>query len=203
VTRLLRRAALVLLVVGVAALVAFLYFVPPLLSVAPEDFSGPQNDAAPAVTDIADPAERLIAERGRYLVVTGGCIGCHHVPTSQGPDFSRYLAGGLKFQSAHGTYVSANLTPDPATGLGKRSDAEVKRVLRSGVSPDGRVMSYRLMPWGGYTAWTEEDIHAVVVYLRHLRAVVHTIPAPAPAAPMSAPTAVGEVYAGRNYGTPE
>jgi hypothetical protein len=151
--RLLKRAAVVALVLGVAAFVAFLYFVPPLLSMAPEAFSGPQNDAAPAVNDIADPAERLIAERGRYLVVTGGCIGCHHVPTPQGPDFSRYLAGGLKFQTRQGTYVSRNLTPDPATGLGRRSDAEVKRVLKSGVFPDGHVVSHRVMPWGGYTAW--------------------------------------------------
>ena len=96
----LKRAALVLIVLAMAGFVAFLYFVPPLLSLAPETFSGPQNDAAPPVTSSADPAERLIAERGRDLVVTSGCIGCHQVPTPQGPDFSRYLAGGLTFQNA-------------------------------------------------------------------------------------------------------
>ena len=198
----LKRAALVLIVLAMAGFVAFLYFVPPLLSLAPETFSGPQNDAAPPVTSSADPAERLIAERGRDLVVTSGCIGCHQVPTPQGPDFSRYLAGGLTFQNAQGTYASRNLTPDPATGLGTRSDAEVKRVLESGVFPDGHVASYRLMPWGGYTAWTEEDLHAVVVYLRHLSRVVHAVPDPAPASPLTSPSAVEEAYGGRDYGTP-
>jgi hypothetical protein len=199
--RFLKRAAVVVLVVGTAAFVAFLYVVPPLLSMAPEAFARPQNEAAPAVNDIPDPAERLIAERGRYLVVTGGCIGCHHVPTPQGPDFSRYLAGGLKFQTRQGTYVGRNLTPDQATGLGRRSDAEVKRVLKSGLFPDGHVVPHRVMPWGGYSAWTEEDLHAVVVYLRHLSPVAHAIPDPAPASRLSEPGAVQEAYGGRDYGS--
>ena len=199
--RFVKRAAGGVLVVGVAAFVAFLYFVPPLLSMSPEAFSGPQNDAAPAVNDIADPAERLIAERGRYIVVTSGCIGCHHIATPQGPDFSRYLAGGLKFQTRQGTYVSRNLTPDQTTGLGRRSDAEVKRVLRSGVFPDGHVVPHRVMPWAGYAVWSEEDLHAVVVYLRHLSPVAHAIPDPAPASPLSTPDAVQDVYGGRDYGT--
>ena len=76
-------------------------------------------DAAPAVTDIADPAERAIAERGRYIVMTTGCIGCHATNGPQGPDLTKYLAGGgLKIQTPHGTFVSRNLTPDQETGLG-------------------------------------------------------------------------------------
>ena len=57
----------------------------------------------------------------------------------------------------------------------------MKRVLKSGLFPDGHVVPYRVMPWGGYTAWSEEDLHAIVVYLRHLRPVAHAIPDPAPA----------------------
>ena len=67
----------------------------------------------------------------------------------------------LKFHTPKGTFVSRNLTPDKTTGLGRRSDDEVKRVLRSGVIPDGRVTSYRLMPWGAFSNWTDEDRHAV------------------------------------------
>ena len=197
--RWLKRAALVTGLVGVAAFLAFLYFIPPFRWLAPETFSEPQNSAAPSADGIADPAERLIAERGRYLVVTSGCIGCHHVPTPQGPDFARYLAGGLKFQTREGTYVSRNLTPDTATGLGRRSDVEVKRVLKSGVFPDGHVVPHRTMPWGSYTAYTEEDLHAIVVYLRHLSPVVHAIPDPQAASPMSTPGAIQEAYGGRDY----
>ena len=36
------------------------------------------------------------------------------------------------------------------------------------------------MPWANFSNWTEEDRHAVVVYLRHLKPVRHQIPEPIP-----------------------
>jgi hypothetical protein len=198
----LKWAAIVTLVLIVVAFGAFLYFIPPFFVASPETFSKPQNDAAPAVTDIADPGQRTIAERGRYLVVTGGCMGCHQMAGPQGPDWEKYGAGGLKFHTREGTFVTRNLTPDKDTGLARRTDEDVKRVLRSGVFPDGRVTSHRLMPWGSYASWTEEDRHAVVVYLRHLKPIRHQIPEPAAAVPFSDPLAIQEVYGGKDYGTP-
>ena len=82
------------LIVSLVGFCLFLYFVPPFFTAAPETFSKPTVDAAPLVSDITDSALRLVAERGRYLVVTGGCAGCHQVPTPEGPDLSRYLGGG-------------------------------------------------------------------------------------------------------------
>jgi hypothetical protein len=92
-----------------------------------------------------------------------------------------YLAGGRRFTTnAHGAVVSRNLTPDKETGLGSRTDDEVKRVLRSGVYPDGRPIPHNAMPWAQFSNWSDEDLHAVVVYLRHIRPVRHEIPQPAP-----------------------
>jgi hypothetical protein len=198
----LKRAAIVIVVLLVAGFGAFLYFIPPFFVASPETFSKPAIDAAPGVADIADPGQRAIAARGRYLVVTGGCIGCHQVAGPQGPDYTKYLAGGLSFHTREGTFVTRNLTPDPATGLARRTDDDVLRVLRSGVMPDGRVTSYRLMPWGSYANWTEEDRHAVLVYLRHVKPIAHQIPDPAPATPMADPLAIEAVYGGKDYGTP-
>jgi mono/diheme cytochrome c family protein len=196
----LKITALVILPLAAAGFCAFLYFMPPFDLLAPETFSNAQNGAAPVVTDVQDPAQRAIAERGRYLVVTSGCIGCHQTAGPMGPRFDMYLAGGFKFQTPAGTFVSRNLTPDPETGLARRSDDEVKRVLRSGVMPDGRVTSHRMMPWGAYTSWTDEDLDAVVVYLRHLKPVKHFIPEPsAPIAPAD-PQAIEEVFGGLDYG---
>jgi mono/diheme cytochrome c family protein len=135
--------------------------------------------APPPVDTVADPARRAIAERGRTLVMNTGCIGCHAANGPQGPDLSRYLAGGgVKIASASGTYVSRNLTPDPETGLARRTDDEVTRVLRSGVFPDGRVVSHTTMPWASFSHWTEEDRFAVLTYLRSLPPVRQRIPDP-------------------------
>jgi len=199
--RFLKWALLVLAVVAVCGFGAFLYFIPPFFITPPEDFGKALADAAPAVTDIADPAQRAIAARGRYLVMTHGCIGCHATNGSQGPDLTKYLAGGaLKFQTPHGTFVSRNLTPDQESGIGRRTDDEVKRVLRSGTFPDGHVAVGSVMPWPAFSNWSEEDRHAVVVYLRHLKPIAHRIPDPAPGNAITIPGAIEQDYAGKDYG---
>jgi hypothetical protein len=136
---------------------------------------------APAVDGIADPAVRALAERGRYVLLTTDCTGCHVTPGPQGPLPDMYLAGGRPFTTnAHGVVVSRNLTPDKETGLGARTDDDVKRVLRSGVYPDGRPIPHNAMPWAQFSNWSDEDLHAVVVYLRHIKPIRHEIPPRAP-----------------------
>ena len=182
---------------GRSAFLAFLYFIPPFFITPPEQFGKDMADAAPGVSQIADPATRAIAERGRYIVMTTGCTGCHATNGAQGPDLTKYLAGGgLKMQTPSGTYVARNLTPDPETGLARRSDDEVKRVLRSGTFPDGHVAPHTVMPWANFSNWTEEDRHAVVVYLRSLKPVRHQIPEPVPGNAVTVPGAAEQDYGG-------
>ena len=194
-------ALVVLVVAALGGFGAFLYFIPPFFITPPEAFGKAMADAAPAVTDIADPAERAMAARGRYIVMTTGCIGCHATNGSQGPDLTKYLAGGaLKVQTPGGTFISRNLTPDTETGLARRTDDEVKRVLRSGTFTDGHVAPGTAMPWPAFSNWTEEDRHAVVVYLRHLKPVKHRIPEPTPGNAVTIPSAIEQDYAGKDYG---
>jgi mono/diheme cytochrome c family protein len=202
VKRLLKWAIGVVVSLAAIAFVLFLYFIPPFLIASPETFSQPVVAAAPTVNTITDPAERAIAERGRTLVVRIGCIGCHATNGAQGPDYTKYLAGGgIRFETPHGTVISRNLTPDAETGLGRRSDTEIKRVLRSGVFPDGHVTGYTNMPWADLSNLTEEDRHAIVVYLRHLPPLRHTIPNPDPERRLTTVGAIERGYGGRDYGT--
>jgi len=185
----------VVLVIAVAAFLAFLYLIPPFTLMAPEAFSGPEAAAANAVKldAITDPKTRALAERGKYIVVTTGCVDCHAPPGPTGPDFSRYMAGGLRSSyKGHGMFVSANLTTDRNTGLGRRTDEDVLRVLRSGVGADGRQLWYRAMPWAWFANWTEEDRRAVLTYLRQVPAVAHKIPPPAEPSVTYDPAAIEE-----------
>jgi mono/diheme cytochrome c family protein len=200
--RFLKWALLVVVVLVVGALCAFLYAIPPFFSTSPEDFGKAMAQAAPPVDAIADPAERAIAERGRYIVMTTGCNGCHATNGPQGPDLTKYLAGGgLKSQTRQMTYVSRNLTPDKETGLGRRTDDEVKRVLRSGTFPDGHVVGSTNMPWGPFSRWSEEDRHAVLVYLRHIPAIRHQTPEPVAGDGVATAGAVQDDHAWKDYGT--
>lgn len=198
--KILKWAAIVVLVVAVGGFLAFLYFIPPFFTTAPEEFSKAMRDAAPPVSDIADPVQRAMAEHGREIVMRTGCIGCHAANGPNGPDYTQYLAGGgIQSHTPTGIYVSRNLTPDPETGLASRSDDEVKRVLRSGVFPDGHVVPATTMPWANFSNWTEEDRHAVLVYLRHLKPVHHKIPDPVLAAEQFGPGIVQRDFAFKDY----
>jgi hypothetical protein len=202
--RILKWALLVIVVLVLCGLGAFLYFIPPFFTTSPEDFGKAMAQAAPGVEGITDPAERAIAERGRYIVMTTGCNGCHATNGPQGPDLTKYLAGGgLKSRTHQGTYVSRNLTPDKETGLARRTDDEVKRVLRSGVFPDGHVVPTTSMPWGAFSNWSEEDRHAVVVYLRHLPPIRHQTPEPVFGDAVAAHGAVEQESVWRDYGVGE
>ncbi|HEY2905988.1 MAG TPA: c-type cytochrome [Vicinamibacterales bacterium] len=201
--KILKWIGLAVVVLAVSGLMAFLYFIPPFMTIPPEEFSKAMKEAAPPASDIADPLQRAIAERGRDIVMRTGCIGCHAANGPQGPDYARYLAGGgIKMYTPAGTFVSRNLTPDPETGLARRSDDEVKRVLRSGLFADGHVAPSSAMPWANFSNWTEEDRHAVVAYLRHLKPVRQKIPEPAHTPIAFDPGVVEKDFAFKDYALP-
>jgi hypothetical protein len=175
--KILKWVGIVLGILAVAAFLGFLYFIPPFTLIPPEEFTKQDATAGPSLQDITDPVERALAEHGKYIVTVSDCSGCHTPLGDDGPKWDKYLAGGNKTTfHGYGSFVTRNLTPDKETGLARRTDDQAKRVLRGGLLPEGRVAHYRDMPWAAYSNWTEEDRHAVLVYLRHLKPVVHSIP---------------------------
>ena len=147
--------------------------------------------AATAVLDAPEPVPGNFApenlyqvERGEYLVELLGCGSCHTDGALEGvPDFDRALAGsgiGIAFSNPMGNQrpgivFPPNLTPDEKTGLGSWSDQQIADALRLGA---GRHTGRRIviMPWQGYNKMTDEDVAAIVAYLRSIKPVRHKVP---------------------------
>jgi hypothetical protein len=200
--KVLKWAGLTVAVLAVGGFLAFLYLIPPFSLMKPEEFSGPAGKFGPDLTKIADPGERMMAERGHYLVTIGSCNDCHSTPGPQGPQGdTMYLAGGMKTaRKGHGTYITMNLTSDKATGVGNWPDEDLKRVWRNGLAPDGRRVPGHLMPWEAFSHWTDEDMQAVIVYLRHVPPIAHAVRKPTIGEPaLTDSAAYEEDYGGADY----
>jgi len=119
-------------------------------------------------------------QRGRYLVRTIGCGGCHSMyDDSLGIIEGTQFSGGLTFELyPFGNYTSRNLTSDKETGLGNWTDQEIKRAFTQGIARDGRKFLPFPMPWASFASLKEEDQDAIVAYLRTLPAIHHKIPDP-------------------------
>jgi mono/diheme cytochrome c family protein len=175
----LKRILWILGALAFVAFIAFLYLIPPFTMVPQETFIAPARASGPSTDTLADPAMKLLADRGRYLVHVHGCSDCHTPQGDQGPKLNEFLAGGNVLGSkADGASVSANLTSDKETGLGNVEIEIIKRAIRSGIHHTGRSINYRAMPWGGFSQLSEEDLHAVAVYLKMVKGVTKRIPAP-------------------------
>jgi mono/diheme cytochrome c family protein len=118
----------------------------------------PEIAAVEAVVATA-PADQVA--RGRYLAQVGNCAGCHTLPGAPA------YAGGRGIPTPFGTVYASNLTPDPATGLGRWSAEAFWRALHAGVSRDGRLL-LPAFPYANTTHVTREDSDALYAYLRSL-----------------------------------
>jgi len=92
-------------------------------------------------------------------------------------------AGGSKLSGGLGTIYTPNISSDVKAGLGAWSDEQIARAIRSGVSRNGRPLYWQGMPWDHFSNWDEEDIRAIVAYLRTLPPVAEPVPAYRPPSP--------------------
>jgi mono/diheme cytochrome c family protein len=119
-------------------------------------------------------------ERGRYLVEgLFDCFGCHSEVDWESPEAS--LLPGKK---GSGTVfpgeilpfpiVAPNISPDAETGAGKWSDEQLANAIRNGIGHDGRVL-FPFMPYMGYRSMSDEDLAAVIAYVRSVPPVRNAI----------------------------
>lgn len=123
----------------------------------------------PPIDTVASIAPSVTAEYGAYLAgPIAHCIECHTTFGPKGPMFDTHLgAGGFEFHGPWGTSVAANITP---TGIGDHTDAELSVMIRTGIRPDGSPMMPP-MPYPYLAIMTEDDLTAVLLYLRTLPAL--------------------------------
>src|SRR6201987_4237141 len=105
-------------------------------------------------------------ERGSYLVNTIMTCGNCHSPKGPpdviaGKDFS----GGLSWDVPPFKVTAPNITQDRETGIGTWSDNDIKKLMRTGMRPNG-VPIANIMPTGFYGIITDSDMDAIVAYLR-------------------------------------
>lgn len=118
-------------------------------------------------------------ERGKYLVEdVMGCFYCHSErdwKSAGATPIESKKGGGAEFIGAPGKLYAPNITPDQETGIGNWSDDEVSRAIREGVSRDGHAL-FPIMPYMNYRQMSDEDVAAVVVYLRSIPAIRNSTP---------------------------
>jgi mono/diheme cytochrome c family protein len=128
----------------------------------------------PPVTASSDSA---VIQRGHYIVRdVAPCASCHGDPAQRaayhkGADVP--LIGGFVFDIPPGQFYTRNLTPDAETGLGSVPDSAIARALRYGVGHDGRA----LLPFMEMQGLADDDLQAVVSYLRTQPPVRNPVPA--------------------------
>lgn len=123
---------------------------------------GPPIESVPAI------APGVTVEYGAYLAgPVAHCIECHTTFGPKGPMMDTHLgAGGYEFHGPWGVSVAPNITSHE-DGIVGYTDVELKTIITSGTRPDGSRMKPP-MGYHHYAATTDEDINAIILYLRSL-----------------------------------
>lgn len=138
---------------------------------------GPQTRA---VTDRKFAATPARLQRGQYLVDSVmGCVGCHSDQDFNkpgAPPLASKRGAGLVWTASDTPWlVAPNITPDKETGAGNWSDDTLARAIREGIGHDGRAL-FPIMPYLNFRTMSDEDLAAVIVYIRSLPPVRNELP---------------------------
>jgi mono/diheme cytochrome c family protein len=103
-----------------------------------------------------------------YVMVCADCHSMRDYSKFSGPLTGHHFAGGgeefTEQAGLPGNFYASNLTP---FYLKDWTDGEIFRAITSGVSKNGRAL-FPVMPYPLYNHANEEDIYAVIAYLRTL-----------------------------------
>jgi cytochrome c553 len=125
------------------------------------------------IAEMEIEGDSAMIAHGKYLAHgPAHCSHCH-APMSEfakmenGEDVS--LTGGFGLEIPPGTFYAPNITPDTESGIGNLTDGELYRMLRYNINHKGQA-AFDFMP---FINMSEEDIYALIAYLRSLEPQKH------------------------------
>jgi mono/diheme cytochrome c family protein len=110
-----------------------------------------------------------LIHRGQYIFSLAGGCACHTAPKGT-PN-----VGAREFPIPMAKIYSTNLTADKETGLGDWSDQQIRDAMTKGIRKNGEKLM-PVMPYEAYSGMSEEDLTALIAYLRSLKAVPKKTP---------------------------
>ncbi len=153
--------------------------------------AGDASDAAPTCTPFdAGALDPNAVDAGLQLVGTHKCENCHGSTLSGNKD-------GVPSTTAMGGFAyPPNLTPDPTTGLGCWTNAQIENAILNGIDNEGMPLCNPMPVFGhidGGAGLTPAQAALVVAYLRSLppvsNLVMNTPDCPVPPTPDAGPEA--------------
>ena len=165
----------------------------------------------PVMSRAQDEDLAALVALGDYLVTVVGCSDCH-TPLTMGsngpePDMSRMLSGhpqdlaieapaqmakpwgfagtltNTAWSGPWGVSFTANLTPDPETGVLRDYTAEqFIEAMRTGRHKGQGRQILPPMPWPAFGQMTDDDLQAIYAYLQQIPPIQNQVPEPLPPA---------------------
>lgn len=124
---------------------------------------------------IAGPDKSNLVAWGKYLAnASYDCYGCHsadfktddfHTPENS---VGFYGGGNHMFDMERHEVLTANLTPDKATGIGNWTEEDFITTLKYGKRPNGEPVKYPMEPYAGLDS---AEVKAIFAYLKTIPAL--------------------------------
>jgi len=128
------------------------------------------------------PAKTDKVNYGKYLANAASCIECHTKYDKGSLVAGTEFGGGREFPFPDGSIVrSANISPDPDTGIGGWDDDMFVGLFRA--HSDSATLNTKLkpgefnslMPWTMYGKMHEEDLKAIFAYLKTVKPIKNMV----------------------------
>lgn len=175
-------------------IIAYIRSISPIESTIPESIADPPFNflihtmpQKASLTTKPDTTDQLAY--GAYMTNASGCVECHS-PVDKGQIIKELsFSGSRDFKFPDGSIVrSANISPDPETGIGKWNREQFISIFKQYADPSYTLPNVNpgefnsIMPWTMYAQMKESDLSAIYTYLKSVKpisnAVVKFTPAP-------------------------